>query len=169
LKEHYLKYELHKDLEWIKLSCIEVQKFLDDRNLPHKIMYLDESSATVDLAAQAIGVEPAMIAKTLAFKLKDKNIVIVTCGTARIDNKKYKEAFGCKAKMMNFEETLEATGHPVGGVCPFGLPEDIEIYMDESLKAFEIVYPAAGSGNSAIKMGVEEMKEITGAEWVDVC
>lgn len=151
------------------MSSLAVQKYLDDRNLPHQIMYLDESSATVDLAAKAIGVEPAMIAKTLAFKLKDKNIVIVTCGTARVDNKKYKEAFGCKAKMMNFDETLEITGHPVGGVCPFGLPEDIEIYMDESLKNFEVVYPAAGSTNSAIKMNVEEMYEITGANWVDVC
>ena len=151
------------------MSNLDVQKFLDDRNLPHKIMYLDESSATVPLAAQAIGVEPAMIAKTLAFKLKDKNIVVVTCGTAKVDNKKYKEAFRCKAKMMTFDETLEITGHPVGGVCPFGLPEDIEIYMDESLKKFEVVYPAAGSGNSAIKMTPEEMFEITGAKWVDVC
>jgi len=153
----------------MKLSSLAVRKYLDDRNLPHKIMDLDESSATVDLAAKAIGVEPAMIAKTLAFRLKDRDIVVVTCGTARIDNKKYKQTFGCKAKMMNFDETLELTGHPVGGVCPFGLPENIEIYMDESLKKFEVVYPAAGSGNSAIKMIPEEMYEITGARWVDVC
>lgn len=152
-----------------KMGCLEVQKFLDDKKLPHKIMYLDESSATVDLAAKAIGVEPAMIAKTLAFKLKNKNIVVVACGTARVDNKKYKEAFGCKAKMLSFDETLEITGHPVGGVCPFGLPEDVEIYLDESLKSFEVVYPAAGSGNSAIKITPEEIEEITGASWVDVC
>lgn len=151
------------------MGCAEVQNFLDERNLPHKIIYLDESSATVDLAAKAIGVKPAMIAKTLAFKLKDRNIVVVTCGTARVDNKKYKKTFNCKAKMMSFDETLEITGHPIGGVCPFGLSDDIEIYMDESLKKFDIVYPAAGSGNSAIKITHEEMHDITGAEWVDVC
>lgn len=151
------------------MGCLEVQNFLDRKNLPHKIMYLDESSATVDLAAKAIGVEPAMIAKTLAFKLKDKNIIIVTCGTARIDNKKYKKAFGTKAKMMSFDETLEVTGHPVGGVCPFALPENIDIYLDKSLKDFSVVYPAAGSGNSAIKIRPEEIKEITHAKWVDVC
>lgn len=151
------------------MGCLEVQNFLDERNLPHKIMYLDESSATVELAAKALGVEPAMIAKTLAFKLKDRNIVVVTCGTAKVDNKKYKRTFGCKAKMLSFDETLEVTGHPVGGVCPFGLPDDVEIYLDESLKKFDIVYPAAGSGNSAIKITPDEMYEITGAKWIDVC
>lgn len=151
------------------MSNSAVQKYLDERNLPHKIIYLDESSATVALAAKAIGVEPAMIAKTLAFRLKDRDIVVVASGTARIDNKKFKKAFGYRAKMMNVAETLALTGHPVGGVCPFGLPEDIEIYMDESLKKFEVVYPAAGSADSAIKMTIKELYEITGAKWVDVC
>ncbi len=151
------------------MKNLAVEKYFKDKNLPHKIIYLDESSATVPLAAEALGVEEAMIAKTLAFKLKDRNIVIVTCGTARVNNKKYKKVFGCKAKMIPVDETLEITGHPVGGVCPFALPDEIDVYLDESLKNFEIVYPAAGSTNSAVKMTPEEILEITGAQWVDVC
>lgn len=151
------------------MENMAVERYFEDKGFPHKIIYLDESSATVPLAAEALGVKEAMIAKTLAFKQKDRNIVIVACGTARIDNKKYKKAFKCKAKMIPADETLEITGHPVGGVCPFALPDEIDVYLDESLKNFEIVYPAAGSANSAIKMAPEEMLEITGAEWVDVC
>ncbi|MDI9475411.1 MAG: YbaK/EbsC family protein [Natronincolaceae bacterium] len=151
------------------MKNVVVEKYFKDRDLPHKVIYLDESSATVPLAAEALGVEEAMIAKTLAFKLKDRNIVLVTCGTTRVDNKKYKKAFGCKAKMIPADETLEVTGYPVGGVCPFALPDEVDIYLDESLKNFETVYPAAGSANSAVKIAPEEMLEITGAEWVDVC
>lgn len=146
-----------------------VERYFEGKGLPHKIIYLDESSATVPLAAEALGVKEAMIAKTLAFKLKDRNIVIVTCGTTRVDNKKYKKAFGYKAKMIPADETLEITGYPVGGVCPFALPDEVDIYLDESLRDFETVYPAAGSANSAVKIAPEEMLEITGAEWVDVC
>ncbi|HZJ76705.1 MAG TPA: YbaK/EbsC family protein [Oscillospiraceae bacterium] len=146
-----------------------VEKYFEEKSLPHEIIYLDESSATVPLAAEALGVEEAMIAKSLAFKLKDRDIVIVTCGTARIDNKKYKKTFSCKAKMVPIDETSEVTGHPVGGVCPFALPGGVDVYLDESLKNFDIVYPAAGSTNSAVRMKPEEMLEITGAQWVDVC
>lgn len=151
------------------MKNVGVEKYFKDKGLPHKIIYLDESSATVPLAAEALGVEEAMIAKTLAFKLKDRNIVVVTCGTARVDNKKYKKAFGCKAKMISADETLETTGYPVGGVCPFALPGEIGIYLDESLKDFEVVYPSAGSTNSAVKMAPEEILEVTEAQWVDVC
>lgn len=151
------------------MKNLAVEKYFKDKNLPHKIIYLDESSATVPLAAEALGVKEAMIAKTLAFKQKDRNIVVVACGTARVDNKKYKKAFKCKAKMIPADETLEITGHPVGGVCPFALPDEIDVYLDESLKDFETVYPAAGSANSAVKITPEEMLEMTGAKWVDVC
>ncbi len=151
------------------MKNIAVENYFKEKSLPHEIIYLDESSATVPLAAEALGVEEAMIAKTLAFRLKDRDIVVVTCGTARIDNKKFKQEFSSKAKMLPPEETLEVTGHPVGGVCPFALPEGVDIYLDQSLKNFEIVYPAGGSGNSAVKIRPEEIIEITGASWVDVC
>ena len=151
------------------MKNVGVEKYFKDKGLPHEIIYLDESSATVPLAAEALGVEEAMIAKTLAFKLKDRNIVVVTCGTSRVDNKKYKKVFGCKAKMVPADETLETTGYPVGGVCPFALPEEIGIYLDESLKDFKVVYPSAGSTNSAVKMAPEEILEVTEAQWVDVC
>lgn len=151
------------------MQNVAVENYFKDKGLSHEIIYLDESSATVPLAAEALGVEEKMIAKTLAFKLKDRNIVVVACGTARVDNKKYKKAFKCKAKMLPADETLEITGHPVGGVCPFALPDEIDVYLDESLKDFEIIYPAAGSANSAVKIAPEEILEITGAEWVDVC
>ena len=113
--------------------------------------------------------EPALIAKTLAFKLKDRPVLIVTQGDARIDNRKFKQQFLVKAKMMSAEEVLERTGHPVGGVCPFGLKEPVDIYLDESLRAFEKVYPAAGSKNTCIEITPEALSTITGAKWVDVC
>ena len=150
------------------MGCAEVERYFEEKQLPHKIIYLQESSATVDLAASALGVEPAMIAKTLCFRLTDKNIVIVVCGTARVDNRKFKDTFGCKAKMTDFDETLAVTGHPVGGVCPFALPADVEIYLDQSLKAFEHVFPAAGSGNSAVKLTPLQLQQITGGTWVDI-
>lgn len=150
------------------MGCAEVERFLKDKQLDYPIIRLEESSATVDLAAAALGVQPAMIAKTLAFVLPEQNIVIVTCGTARIDNRKFKDCFHTKAKMTGYEETLAITGHPVGGVCPFGLPEGVAIYLDESLKAFEYVYPAAGDGNSALKIAPAALGEVTGGIWVDI-
>lgn len=151
------------------MSYERVKKFFYEHNIPNEIILLEESSATVELAAKALGREPGEIAKSLALKLKDGRIIIlVVCGTARIDNRKYKDTFQCKAQMLSFEETLAATGHPVGGVCPFALPEEIEVYLDESLKRYSEVYPAAGTGNSAVKFTIPELEQATRGTWVDV-
>lgn len=147
----------------------EVKKFFEENSIPNEIILLKESSATVELAAQALGREPGEIAKTLAMELKDgTHFVLVVMGTARIDNKKYKDCFGCKAKMLSFEETLLATGHPVGGVCPFGLPDSIAVYLDESLKKYPLIFPAAGTGNSAVGFKPEDLQFVTHGIWVDV-
>lgn len=147
----------------------EVVKYFKEKNLPNEIILLEESSATVELAAKALGREPGEIAKSLALELKDgSHIVLVVMGTARIDNRKYKETFHCKAKMLSFEETLEVTGHPVGGVCPFGLPAEVQVYLDESLKQFETVFPAAGTGNSAVEFAPDELQAATEGIWVSV-
>ena len=151
------------------MAVEEVQKYFSEKQIDREIIFFNESSATVPLAAKALGVKEEQIAKTLAFDLKGQSIVVVTCGTAKVDNKKFKEQFGCKAKMMAFEETLERTTHPVGGVCPFGLPSDVSIYVDKSLENFDIVYPAAGGTNTAIKVTPDEIVNWTGAQWVDVC
>ena len=148
----------------------EVQDYFERKAIKNEIILLNESSATVELAAKALGREPGEIAKTMALQLKDgSNIVIVIMGTARIDNHKYKERFACKAKMLSFEETLAATGHPVGGVCPFGLPEGVKVYLDKSLKKYETVFPAAGTTNSAVGFKIDELVAATDGEWVDVC
>lgn len=148
----------------------EVEQYFQAKQAEKEIIFLEKSSATVALAAEALGVEPERIAKTLAFTLKDdRDLVVVACGTAKIDNKKFKECFGCKAKMMSLEDTLLKTGHPVGGVCPFGLPEGVEIYADVSLQQFDFFYPAAGGTNTAVKMTPDELIELTGAKWVDIC
>lgn len=133
-----------------------------------QIMEFPASSATVELAAQAVGVEPARIAKTLSYRLKERDIVVVVSGTSRISNRKFKDKFHSKAKMMSPEEALALTGHPVGGICPFGLKTAIDVYLDESLRKFEYVYPAAGAGNNAVCIKVSEFAEITGGQWVDV-
>ncbi len=146
----------------------KVERYFKEKNLPYPILYFKESSATVDLAAKALGEEPAKIAKTLAFQAKEKDIVIVMCGTARIDNKKYKSFFHTKAKMLSPEETLDRIGHPVGGICPFALSKEVMVYLDESLKAFSVIYPAAGTPNSAVKMTPKELEDVTGGTWVDV-
>jgi prolyl-tRNA editing enzyme YbaK/EbsC (Cys-tRNA(Pro) deacylase) len=151
------------------MSVESVRKFFKDKSIDISLMELGTSGATVELASQSIGVAPELIAKTLAFKLKDKNILIVTKGDARIDNKKYKQLFFTKAKMLNAEEVLEITGHPVGGVCPFGLKTTLEIYLDISIKDFHYVYPAAGGIHSAMKITPTQIAELTDAEWVDVC
>jgi len=152
------------------MGLAEVQKFFKEKNITNEIILLQESSATVDLAAKALGREPGEIAKSLAFKLKDDTcIIIVVMGTARIDNHKYKETFGCKAAMLSFDETLERTGHPVGGVCPFGVPADVQVYLDESLKQYKEVLPAAGTPNSAVLFKVEDLAAAVGNHWVNVC
>ena len=127
------------------------------------------SSATVVLAAQAYGVEPARIAKTLSLRVGERVVLIVTSGTSRMDNRKVKALFGGKPKMLGLEEVAAITGHEVGGVCPFGLKAPLPIYCDVSMKAFDIVVPAAGSTHSAVRIAPERMAELTSAEWIDVC
>ena len=128
------------------------------------------SSATVELAALALGVEGARIAKTLSFKKDDSCILILAAGDARIDNRKFKDKFHMKAKMLTADEVLELVGHPVGGVCPFGINEGIDVYLDESLKRFETVFPAVGSASSAIELDLDELFKYSNAiEWIDVC
>ena len=129
----------------------------------------DKSSATVTLAAEAFGVEPARIAKTLSLRLGERVVLLVTRGDARLDNKKTKAAFGTKPRMLDLDEVAAITGHPVGGVCPFGLLSPLQIYCDVSLKAFDEVVPAAGSTQSAVRISPERMAALTQAEWVDVC
>ena len=151
------------------MSVESVRNFFKERNLEDPVFQLEDSLATVELAAEAIGVEPKLIAKTLAFKLKDKDILVVTRGDARIDNKKFRNFFKTKAKMLDFDEVEKVTGHPVGGVCPFGLKNPLEVYLDVSIKDFDYVYPAAGAKTTALKITPENMQEITGAEWADIC
>jgi Cys-tRNA(Pro) deacylase len=151
------------------MSLESVKQYFKDNNLSLEIIEMGQSTATVELAANALGVKPALIAKTMAFKLKDRNILILSEGDSRIDNRKFKDYFHTKATMLSADEVLEFTGHPVGGVCPFGLKTQMDTYLDESLKKFEYVYPAAGSRNSAVKITPEELSKVTSGTWVDVC
>lgn len=152
------------------MSYEAARAHLEKYGLEDRIQLFDVSSATVELAAQAVGVEGARIAKTLSFKVDNGCILILAAGDARIDNKKYKATFHKKASMPSPEEVLEQIGHPVGGVCPFGIKEGVPVYLDESLKRFDIVYPAAGTGNSAVKLTIEELyKSAEATGWVDVC
>lgn len=150
------------------MSVESVRKFFQDRGLEDPVFELNDSGATVELAAKTIGVPPETIAKTLAFKVKEKNILIVVRGDARIDNKKFKLHFNAKAKMIEVQEVEEITGHPVGGVCPFGLKEDLDVYVDESIFSFSYVYPAAGSRTSALKISPQSIQELTNAKMIDV-
>ena len=135
-----------------------------------RVREFDVSSATVELAALALGVDGARIAKTLSFKKGDSCILILAAGDARIDNHKFKDKFHMKAKMLAPDEVLTLVGHPVGGVCPFGINDGIDVYLDESLKRFETVFPAVGSGNSAIELNLDELYKYSHAiEWIDVC
>ena len=135
-----------------------------------RVREFDVSSATVELAALALGVEGARIAKTLSFKKDDSCILILAAGDARIDNHKFKDKFHMKAKMLAPEDVLSIVGHPVGGVCPFGINDGIDVYLDESLKRFETVFPAVGSANSAIELDLDELYKYSNAiEWIDVC
>ena len=151
------------------MSTVSVIEHLKKYNMDKRIITVPTTSATVALAAQALGTEEARIAKTLSFRLKDKCILIVVKGDVKIDNAKYKHTFGEKAHMLSFEEVEEVTGHPVGGVCPFGVKEGVEIYLDESLKVFDTVFPACGAPNNAIEISIPELEEVTGfVKWVDV-
>lgn len=155
----------------MKIMSIEkVREHLKKYDLAERIMEFDISSATVAEAAVALGCAEAEIAKTMSFKIDDGAVIIVTAGDTKIDNHKFKEFFGKKAVMLKFEEVEELLGYPVGGVCPFDLPCDIPVYLDNSLLRFEVVYPAAGSRNSAVKLSLKELETTSGAkEWIDVC
>ena len=151
------------------MSIEKVRAYFRQFGMEGRLLEFPVSSATVELAAQALGVEGARIAKTLSFKLGERVLLVVCAGDTRVDNRRYKERFGGKAKMLTHDEAAELIGHAVGGVCPFAVPETVEVYLDESLRRFQTVYPAAGSSNSAIEMSMEELERFSGGTWVDVC
>jgi prolyl-tRNA editing enzyme YbaK/EbsC (Cys-tRNA(Pro) deacylase) len=151
------------------MSVESVRAFLAEKAPDIAIIELETSTATVALAAQGHGVTPAQIAKTLSLRVGERDFLVVTRGDARLDNKKAKAAFGGKARMLGAEEVVAATGHPIGGVCPFGLARPLSVYCDISLKAFDEVVPAAGSTNSALRINPLRMAALVEATWVDVC
>lgn len=152
------------------MSVELVKKYFQNTELEGKVLEFPTSSATVELAADAVGTEPDRIAKTMAFLLGDEAIVIVVSGLSRIDNKKFKAQLHTKAKMIPFAAVEEYLGHPPGGVCPFALKEGVKVYLDVSLRAHETVFPAAGSENSAIETTIDQLERFTSyKEWVDVC
>ena len=152
------------------MSLETVQEYLGARGLGDRVQTFDVSSATVELAAEALGTEPARIAKTISLRLGDGCLLVLAAGDAKIDNSRYKAAFHTKAVMLPADEVLEKTGHPVGGVCPFANPEGVRVVCDESLRRFDVVYPAAGTANSAVRLTCGELFSASDAEaWVDVC
>ena len=152
------------------MSQERAEKYLESRGFLDHVIRLEASTATVAEAADALGVEPGMIAKTMSFLLDDQPILILTEGTARVENRKYKDTFHIKAKMIPFEEVEQWIGHAPGGVCPFGINDGVKVYLDESLRRFETVYPAAGDAHSAVKLTIPELEEVAEAVgWVDVC
>lgn len=152
------------------MSIAEGRAYFRSLGLEDRVREFTVSSATVDLAAAALGVEGARIAKTLSFKTADGCMLILAAGDARIDNHKFKEKFHLKAKMLSADEVLELVGHPVGGVCPFGIKPGIPVYLDVSMKRFETVFPAVGSASSAIELNLDELFTYSKAlEWIDVC
>ena len=147
-----------------------VKEYFAQFGMADRVKEFDVSSATVELAAQALGCEPCRIAKTLSFMVNGHAVLIVAAGDAKIDNHKYKAQFGTKAKMLTPDEAETLVGHAVGGVCPFGVKEGVTVYLDESLKRFSTVFPACGSSNSAIELTIEELEKYSGYTcWVDVC
>ena len=152
------------------MAIDKVKKYFQQWGIEDRIQEFDVSSATVALAAEALRCEECRIAKTLSFHVYEQVVLIVTAGDARVDNKKYKACFGKKAKMLAFDEAEPLIGHAVGGVCPFAVNEGVRVYLDESLKRFETVFPACGSSNSAIELTIPELEKYSGFEkWVDVC
>ena len=152
------------------MSIEKVREYFSAYGIENKIMEFDVSSATVELAAIAVGVEGARIAKTLSFLVKDEPILIVVAGDGRVDNKKYKATFSAKAKMLSHEQAAEMIGHAVGGVCPFAVNDGVKVYLDESLRRFETIFPACGSSNSAIELTIPDLEKYSQYEkWVDVC
>lgn len=145
------------------------KKYLDERGYGDRVMVFDVSSATVELAAEAIGTEPARIAKSMTFLVGDSAVMIILAGDAKINNSKFKAFFNTKAKMLSYEQVHDMIGHDVGGVCPFGIKDGVKVYLDESLKRFDIVYPACGSDNSAVRLTPEELADVSAyIGWVDV-
>ena len=152
------------------MAIEKVKEFFASHGMESRVLEFDVSSATVELAAEAAGVIPARITKTLCLMSKEGPMVICVAGDTKIDNRKFKDKFGLKAKMLTAEETLEATGHAVGGVCPFDLPEGTKAYADISMQRFETVFPAAGSSNSAVELTCDELFQYGKCiEWVDIC
>ena len=152
------------------MAIERVKAFFAQYGIENRVREFDVSSATVDLAAQALGCEPCRIAKTLSFLVDGRAILIVAAGDAKIDNPKYKARFGTKARMLTPEEAVTLVGHAVGGVCPFAVNEGVTVYLDESLKRFPTVFPACGSSNSAIELTIPELEAYSGfTAWVDVC
>ncbi|MBQ6603760.1 MAG: YbaK/EbsC family protein [Eubacterium sp.] len=152
------------------MSLEKARKYLDEKGFKDRIIIPEHSSATVAEAAEALGCEPGMIAKTLSFLVNDRAVLILAEGMARIDNKKYKARFGCKAKMIPADQVEALVGHDIGGVCPFGIYDGVTVYLDESLKLHETVYPAAGTDHSAVRLSIAELEQCCGyPEWTDVC
>ena len=152
------------------MSIERVRAYFKQWNLEERILEFDTSSATVELAAAAVGCEPARIAKTLSFQVGERTVLVVAAGDVKIDNRKYKERFHTKASMLKAEDVTGKIGHAVGGVCPFGVNPGVEVYLDVSMKRFPTVFPAAGSSNSAIEMTMDELEKYSGSlGWIDVC
>ena len=153
------------------MSIEKVRAYFQPLGIADRILEFDVSSATVELAAVAVGVEGARIAKSLSFKVGEQPVILVVAGDAKVDNSRYKAQFHTKAKMLTHEEAHDLIGHDVGGVCPFALPENVDVYLDESLRRFGTVFPAAGSSNSAIQLTCEELERYASnfRGWVDVC
>jgi len=151
------------------MSLESVRAFFAQNAPDIPVIVTEASSATVALAAAAHGVEPGQIAKTICLRVGNEVMLVVASGTARLDNRKFKDRFGAKPRMLDAEEALAATGHPVGGICPFGLPSPLPVYCDLSLQAFDEVVPAAGATNAAVRLSPRLMAALTEAQWIDVC
>ena len=151
------------------MAIEKVKEYFRQFGMEDKVLEFTVSSATVDLAAQALGVEGARIAKSMSFKIGEEPILIIAAGDARVDNRKYKDTFQTKAKMLTPEEVDKFIGHSIGGVCPFAINDSVTVYLDESLKRFETVFPACGSSNSAIELTIPELEKYSNyKEWIDV-
>ena len=148
----------------------KAKAYLEEKGFGDRVKEFEVSSATVELAAIAVGTEPARIAKSLTFMVEDKPVMIICAGDVKIDNSKYKGMFHTKAKMLTPEQVENLIGHAIGGVCPFGIKEGVDVYLDESMKRFDTIYPACGSSNSAVKLTCEELEMLSGSlGWIDVC
>ncbi len=152
------------------MSIDIARDYLRNFGKENEIVEFDVSSATVELAAEAVGTEPGRIAKSLTYQFEDTGLMVVAAGDVRVQNKAFKETFGLKARMLPADEVGAKTNHEIGGVCPFGVPKELPVYLDESLKRYDIVYPACGSSNSCVRLTPDELYEIAGAKgWVNVC